>query len=350
MTLAITIEELPRIIQLAHASKNNVLVVGDPGVGKSQVIGGMASETCRVVSMTGSSTIEEYINGIPQVAVREGSRKIKQLEYIPSKWLADMVLYARDNPTHTQILFIDEFNTADPQVLKTFLTILTERRIPTCDIELPKNVVIVAAMNPQDQNEGEPLIRPLASRFLVVQVRSSIAQYSKFISGKPNSLLHTDMKLLDKAEPLDIEKMCEMVRSVSSDDWSKFDYGSYHEINPRSFDNFFRALSWCEDKKTCAPLISKAALGINIDYPGDTKDGRTAGGDKGFSVNYLTKSEVATLEDKALKDYFVALAKDPSESLNAMRARMLVRTEMLKRGIGIATIEVLGGEDDAKKQ
>lgn len=330
--LAIAIEELPKLVHLAHRSRNNVLVVGDPGVGKSQVVESMKSDTCRTFAMTGSSTIEEYVNGIPQVGVW-GLAGDTCLQYVPPKWLVEITQYGEKHPDHTQVLFLDEFNTADPQVLKTFLTILTERRIPTCDISLPDNVVIVAAMNPQDQNEGEPLIRPLVSRFLTVQVRSSIDQYRKFITGKENTLTHCDFKMLDKAAELTVPEKDTMVRSVSASDWGKFEDGEYHEINPRSFDNYFRALSWCEDKAVAAPLLSQAFLGIKLSMPVISSKKPTPTTADGSEL--LSKEQLAELSKDDLLDYGAIIYRGYTDENDSRVARLLFQAELLRRGIEI---------------
>lgn len=337
--LTIAIEELPKLIKLAHKSHTNVLVVGDPGVGKSFVIEGMKSDTCRTFSMTGSSTIEEYVNGIPQVGTSK--QGYKQLEYVPSEWLVDTVMYGKEHPDHMQVMFLDEFNTADPQVLKTFLTILSERRVPTCEISLPDNVVIVAAMNPQDQNEGEPLIRPLVSRFLVVKVASSIDQYRSYIKGSPVTITHCDFDLLDKPEELSIDDKNYMISCISSKEWGVFEDGNYHEINPRSCDNFFRALSWCKNKKECAPLLSAAFLGIKLSMPTKTK-GKTAADIK--AGTHLNKDQISSLSDPDLKEYAVLIGKEPGNTIETRQTRLAVKLELEKRGLPHDASSIMGGK------
>ena len=101
--------------------------MGNPGTGKSTIIKSMENEGYKVTMLTGSSTYEETVNGIPY---RDSANKSKtgndmSVYNVPS-WLEDICNYKGK-----QILMIDEFNTADSQVIKTFLSVLTERKVPT---------------------------------------------------------------------------------------------------------------------------------------------------------------------------------------------------------------------------
>lgn len=264
--LQTAIYQVPTLIELCRRSKNNLLIVGDPGVGKSQTIKSLESEHCKVTMLTGSSTYEETVNGIP----RDNKEKNVQ-DYTRPAWFVEMLEWSK---THTgdddyQIFFIDEYNTADPQVLKTFLSILTERQIPTQPEPIPDDVVIVAAMNPANQNEGEELIRPMASRFLTVEILSTIDSFKQYITGDTEHRLPKLCNILEKPEKLDNPRMEDLIEQIVPDDWQKYEPGSYHEINPRSLDNFFRALSWVGNREYATPLLSMAFFGKHFKYPED---------------------------------------------------------------------------------
>ena len=51
------------------------------------------------------------------------------------------------------------------------------------------------------------------------------------------------------AEPLDVGRIEGYLDQIVAEDWHKFEPGDYHEINPRSMSNFFRALSWLKNRK-----------------------------------------------------------------------------------------------------
>lgn len=325
--LTISIEELPKFIDLAWRSKNNILVIGDPGVGKSQVIESMRAVDCQVLSMTGSSTIEEYVNGIPRV------NDAGVLQYVSQQWVEDIKQFHEAHPDAMQVLFLDEFNTADPQVLKTFLTILSERRIPTLNWKLPDTVVIVAAMNPQDQNEGEPLIRPMASRFMTLRVESTIENYEKYLKGEDVSASGVFYTLLEKPVELDQRVKLTLTRQIPEKDWGEFDEKNGHEINPRSVSNFFRALEWVETPADVCKKIAKAFLGIELVFPkinAETVD--TSG------ATYLTEEQMINLTIDELKDYFMAIDKPGVLGAEATKSRQLAKKILRQKGISVKAV------------
>lgn len=333
MALQISVGELPTWIKLAAKSQNNVLVIGDPGVGKSQVIGSMANEHCKITCMTGSSTIEEYVNGIPTPG--ESKEEFKCLKYIPPVWLVDMVLWGRDHPNDMQILFIDEFNTADSQVLKTFLTILSERRIPTLNITLPDNVVLVAAMNPHDQNEGEPLIRPMASRFMQLEVKSEMVVYKEFLCGRERPISAEKPTVLEAPVELDATQKCDFVDQISKKEWGTYEPSNGHEINPRSMSNFFRALEYVKYPSRLTANLSQAFLGTRLSYP-QKKQAEKAKNIATTADNpYLSNEQLQKLDDNSLVAYYDQLMKSNVKGTAAVKARAEARVLMHTRNLDV---------------
>ena len=255
-TRKVSTSEIPELIDLCYRSHNNLLIVGNPGTGKSTIIKSMENEGYKVTMLTGSSTYEETVNGIPY---RDSSKQSKtgndmSVYNVPS-WLEDIC-----NHEGKQILMIDEFNTADPQVIKTFLSVLTERKVPTQpdELKIPDNCVIVAAMNPAEQNDGEQLIRPLKSRFMVVELVSNRDTFLDYIKNNHGSKNLSD----DEVENL--------LKATETERWGV--ESAYTELNPRSFTNFVRALDTAlDDKDTIAenicPQLSMAFFGQAIDFP-----------------------------------------------------------------------------------
>lgn len=294
-TCKVATAEIPELIDLCYRSHNNLLVVGNPGTGKSTIIKGMENEGYKVTMLTGSSTYEETVNGIPY---RDSANKSKtgndmSVYNVPS-WLEDICNYEGK-----QILFIDEFNTADPQVIKTFLSVLTERKVPTQpdDLMIPSDCVIVAAMNPAEQNDGEQLIRPLKSRFMVVELVSNRDTFCDYIKNNHGSQKLTD----DEVESL--------LKETESERWGT--ESSYTELNPRSFTNFIRALDAeivdGKDAKTVCPQLSMAFFGQAIDFP--TKESVEAREqlEKREAIKknpYPTREELEQLSDYDLEQLF----------------------------------------------
>lgn len=331
--LAININELPAYIKLAKKSKNNILVVGNPGTGKSQVINGMANENTKVTSFTGSSTYEETINGIP-FRDSNGMDARKQ-DYTEPKWLRDMIDWAEEHPDGTNILAIDEFNTAEPQVIKTFLSVLTEHKVPTQPNPLPDNTVIVAMMNPCNQNNGEELIRPLASRFMTLEVKSTIDSYRDYYKSKDDA----DDKVVsimteDKPRELTDGQIDAILDQVVKTDWQAFEDGAYHEINPRSMSRFFEALRWVKNPKRECPNLSMAFFGKVYEWQ-DTVEEKEEKRQERIKkkTEFPTEAELQAMETEELKAYYEAIQKPSLKGTDKLLAcRLNCRKILLARG------------------
>lgn len=325
--LKISINQVPDFIKLAKLSRNNILIVGNPGVGKSQVIEGMRTNKCKITTMTGSSTIEEIVNGIPQV-----NKEVNVLEYIEQKWFKEMEDFATNNPDGMQILFLDEFNTADPQVLKTFLTILAERRIPTLNKSLPEQVVIVAAMNPNDQNDTERLIRPMASRFMVLEAVSTIETYKNYIEGKEQDSFLKEI-LSEEELPVTKEQSFALLDQITEEEWNAYnendDEKSYHEINPRSFSALLRALAHVTDKKKSCALLSKAFLGKALKWVEDYEEQKKVREEKLKKGDvFATEEELRAMSSEALEKYYEQISKPTVTGSRARECRLLCKKIM----------------------
>lgn len=329
--LKVSINAVPSLIDLATKSKSNLLIVGNPGVGKSAVIGSLAEDNVtKVVQFTGSSTYEESINGIPYRDAADNLQK-----YLEPGWLKDIWDFSEANPDGRVILFIDEFNTAEPQVLKTFLSILTERKVPTQKRALPANTVIVAAMNPCNQNNGEELIRPLASRFLTVEVNSTLESFRDYIAGKPST--EGVIEVADQQSEIAEQLKLGLLDQLSKDDWNKFVDGEYHEINPRSFSYFLEALSWVKDQKKACPSLSQGFLGVTLRMPEDIEAEKTKRAEKiEEGSDFYSEAELEELSDDDLKAYFEKISAINSVlggGSKLLACRMACRRVMSSRGL-----------------
>lgn len=295
-TLKVTTSEIPELIDVCLRSQNNLLIVGDPGTGKSTIIKNMAEQGYKVTMLTGSSTYEETVNGIPYMDASKKSSTGNNLSvYNVPSWLEDVAKHQ-----DKQILFIDEFNTADGQVLKTFLSILTERKVPTQPetLAIPENCVIVAAMNPSDQNDGEQLIRPLKSRFMTVQIMSTVDDYRNFIMANNNF------------DSIPEDKLGGIIDQVTEDNWCK--EHAYNEVNPRSFTNFLRTLNGeikngADADKTCKKY-STAFLGVELSYPTDEVIELQKEQKRMARNEYPTREDMEAMDDDALNDLYTKMS------------------------------------------
>lgn len=330
--LQININHVPDYINLARKSKNNILLIGNPGVGKSQVIESLRSPKCKITTMTGSSTIEEYVNGIPQV-----NQSTNTLEYIKQQWFKEMEDFAKENPDGEQILFLDEFNTADPQVLKTFLTILAERRIPTLNATIPDQVVIVAAMNPNDQNDTEKLIRPMASRFMVLEAVSTMDSYKRFLNGSiaPSAI---DTYISETQNEITDEQKFALLDQIAEDEWNTYsEVGnkSYHEINPRSFTNFLRALSYISSPAKVCGQVSLAFLGKSLRWVENAEDLRKRRAEKiKNGTVFPTIDELRDMRTDTLNELLQNLSKPEYTGHAARTCRLEIKNVLRARADG----------------
>lgn len=257
--LKVNIAEVPSYVKLAWKSKNNLLLVSDPGCGKSSIILGMEDENTKVFMFTGSSTFEETVNGIPYK-----DEKGNQHYTIPS-WIIDMNEWAKAHPKGMLVLFLDEFNTADKVVMDTFKTILTEHRVPTQgEINIPENTVIVAAMNPQSQNAGSDFDRAHASRFMVLKIESTLDTYRRYLKGDKSNI--RELRVLDEPQEITVAQKEAILDQISGADFGKYEEGDYHEINARSLSNFFGACEYVADLATDTPRVSRAFFGMYFEW------------------------------------------------------------------------------------
>lgn len=310
--LEVKINAVPSFVKLAAKSKNNLLIVGDPGIGKSSVILGMQDADTKVTMLTGSSTYEETVNGIPY---RDGELQ----KYTKPEWFADMQAWAEEHPEGMNVLFIDEFNTADDQVIKTFLSILTEHKVPTQKDALPENTVIVAAMNPADQNNGAEFIRPLASRFITLRIKAGMQEYRDYIEHE--SMEDTSVELSDKPNDITIEDKRGILNQISELDWGKYEFGQMHEINARSVTKFFDACAWLKDVNKDSGRLCQAMLGFNVLWTSAVKEQKERRKAKiKAGTAYMTDEELEKLSITEIEEYKTRIQSGKSPSIALIQA------------------------------
>ena len=310
--LEVKINAVPSFVKLAAKSKNNLLIVGDPGIGKSSVILGMQDAETKVTMLTGSSTYEETVNGIPY---RDGELQ----KYTKPEWFADMQAWAKEHPKGMNILFVDEFNTADDQVLKTFLSILTEHKVPTQKDALPENTVIVAAMNPADQNNGAEFIRPLASRFITLRIKAGLKEYRDYVEQEMTE--DTSIELAEKPREVTLEDKRGILNQISELDWGKYEFGQMHEINARSVTKFFDACAWLKNVNKDAGRLCQAMLGFNVLWTSAAKEQKARRKAKiEAGTAYMTDEELEKLTIQEIEEYKTRIQSGKSPSIALIQA------------------------------
>ena len=295
--LKVNIAEVPAYVKLAWKSKNNLLLVSDPGCGKSSIILGMEDENTKVFMFTGSSTYEETVNGIPYK-----DEKGNQYYTKPS-WLIEMNEWAKEHPNGMIVMLLDEFNTAEKAVMDTFKTILTEHRVPTQnEINIPENTVIVAAMNPQSQNAGSDFDRAHASRFMVLSIESTLDTYRDYLKGNKSNF--RELKVLDEPQEVTVAQKEAILDQISSADFGKYEEGEYQEINARSLSNFFEACKYVADLATDTPRVSKAFFGMFFEWKEALEKKQEERKEKIRKMSvYPTEDELREMSTEELDEY-----------------------------------------------
>lgn len=323
--LKVNIAEVPSYVKLAWKSKNNLLLVSDPGCGKSSVILGMEDENTKVVMFTGSSTYEETINGIPYKD-EEGNQY-----YTKPSWLIEMNQWAEDHPDGMIILFLDEFNTADKVVMDTFKSILTEHKVPTqSEINIPENTVIVAAMNPQSQNAGSDFDRAHASRFMVLEIESNLDTYRSFIKGEDNI---KGIEVTDKAREITLEQKEAILDQISADDFAKYEEGQYHEINSRSLSNFFNACAYVKDLNKESKRLSKAFFGMAYEWKEDVERKQEIRKEKiKKGTIFPTEEELRAMTTEEIKEFKSRITGRTVAAIECKATCNIILSERAERG------------------
>ncbi|AFZ67202.1 AAA family ATPase [Deinococcus peraridilitoris] len=133
-----------------------IMVWGPPGIGKSQVIEDFGRELGMPVSILLGSQMSPEDLAVPLI---DPQRYVTRL--CPPETLM------RDEAS---VVFIDELNAAEPDVMRAFFPIINERRIGTR--YFPEGTLVVCAANPTSFNSvARPVPAPLMSRMYHVHLK-----------------------------------------------------------------------------------------------------------------------------------------------------------------------------------
>lgn len=165
---------------------------GEAGIGKSSWVKDLARSmktksftlTCNLLAekadLTGARLIPSQ---------KEGQY---EQQFFPHATISEAIAYADDHPDETPLLFMDEFNRANEDVVSGVLSLITERRIGNA--VLPDNLRIIAAGN--DRGNISCLDSASVSRFINYKIKPDL---QTFFHVNPN--LHPSIKTVLKKEP-----------------------------------------------------------------------------------------------------------------------------------------------------
>jgi hypothetical protein len=146
-----------------------VVLISQPGQGKTAVVYALAAEhDYEVITIVGSQKDRTDITGLPTLVNFTVTRpdgtvdEVRQVEYAVEKWQRIVMERKR------VVVFLDELNTAPPDVVSSLLTILADRRFPNGET-MPEETVILGAMNDRDTgSEYHDMAPALANRLCLV--------------------------------------------------------------------------------------------------------------------------------------------------------------------------------------
>ena len=145
--LALTPPELVELLVTLPADRTP-FIWGPPGIGKSALVrdaAGFLDIPC--VTLLGTQIAPEDLIGVPRIRSADGGGFVT--EFCPPAAIL------RDEPF---LLFIDELNSAVPDVQKTFYSLILDRRLG--DYVLPEGSRVAGAGN---RAEDRALVRPMAT-------------------------------------------------------------------------------------------------------------------------------------------------------------------------------------------
>ena len=172
---------------MADITSNIVpFLVGEPGIGKSAILKNLAHQLHTRV----------FILSVNQLGTREdltGARTIKDNKtetyrqiFFPHASVQDAIDYAKEHPTETPILFLDEINRTSPDVTSATLQLITERRLGTT--KLPDNIRIVAAGN--DNGNVNALDGASLTRMSIYHVTPDAPSWLEAMKDRLNPYIH----------------------------------------------------------------------------------------------------------------------------------------------------------------
>lgn len=152
------------------ASRHAVFLWGAPGIGKSEV-------TRQIAAELGWALIEFRANLREPVDCR--GIPVADLESGTTRWLVPAELPQADRDGPNGILFLDELNTASPQMQAALFQLVLERRLG--DYVLPKGWSIVAAGNRvSDRAAAQRMPTALRNRFAHLYVVADVDAWAKW--------------------------------------------------------------------------------------------------------------------------------------------------------------------------
>lgn len=238
----IELPQLPRVVELAMGIGSPLLIVSEPGLGKTETVRRMGYP---FIHLSGGTAEVEDVKGL----LYNADGVIKQ--HVP-EWYQRAV-----DATEPTICFIDELSAANHSVRNALLTLLDgSRQIPGLP-RVSDCVAFVAAMNPPETNFNCVDLAPaVLNRFIIVSLENSFQTYSRLISTGYDM---SPRKLEQNPTSLTREKV-EQIMATLRRDWLKV--SAQQITNPRTVAKLLKTIELYGFQ--AATNFSEAILGVRV--------------------------------------------------------------------------------------
>ena len=179
----ISIKRAQEMLEVAWETRDSILFLGDPGIGKTQIVRGFAKKMHQLDPNFLEKPIEKRlateepsdIKGVLNFIKDPDNPEITRTDWaLPKCW--------PDGKTHPEtkgIIFLDELPQANAQVQNAMYGLVQERCLD--NLELPKDMMIVAAGNLPNSNQYvTEMAQAFNSRFSIFYVSTSVDEWSEW--------------------------------------------------------------------------------------------------------------------------------------------------------------------------
>lgn len=175
-TPAITVNQVASVLDVFAGAEQNVLILSNPGIGKTTVIGEWAAaRKAQLIVLVASLLDRLDLAGLPTFAKVAELGDLQVTAFAPNKMIAG--LSKEHNPNGGPVvLYFNEFNAAPESVFPVLYRLLNERAIN--GMRLRDNVTIVADGNSATAaSAGRNLHEALKRRFAIFEIVSDITAW-----------------------------------------------------------------------------------------------------------------------------------------------------------------------------
>ena len=242
----------------------NILLVGQAGTGKSAIVNKWAEQRkVNLVAKNASSFDKTDMGGAVAAKVDDTGKPLNQVTRLSNSEF--------DNLSEVgSVLFLDELNRADPEIMGSLLTLILDHKVPDTSAEggtkfLPGFLFTIAAINPADEAyEGtNELDTAMRNRFRRLDVMVDLPQYRRHIIDELEKEIKIDEEAVKKdpsqwnLDDLIASKgRLKLVQTILTSPMFEFDdieaereatENQVSTLSPRSFSAVIRACNGTKD-------------------------------------------------------------------------------------------------------